>query len=309
MPQHPWIRSVIAALFGAACTLAIFTLMRKDPKPLVDGRDEQIPPAFTPLQERSATSPPPVTLPAKDTRLRDTFRLLEKNALAGSANAACRLSQDIRRCSTRSDILFVAEDLAKFPAPPNSGPSFSETLINQSDADNAFCSEVSPEQLKRGYLFQSIAANSGERKYARWLVFSPALSQQDYLESLDEWKNYRQRAERYVTEAMKIRDADDLLLLLLVYAPKNVQTLRPPYRIDDFQTFLALMEVAKQNHVAVPTELLESADLMGSNITPDERASVNRKLAELAQGWKLKKTSGLPYQQYGEYNSTSLCQN
>jgi hypothetical protein len=280
--------------------------MHKDQEAHAGNVEERAPPRFTPLEERSSYFPP-VELPGRNTRLKDALRILEKPALAGSANAACRLSQDIRRCATSSDALTVAEDLAKFPSPLHGGISLAETLADQSDADAAFCSGVSAEQLERGYLFQTIAANSGKKEYARWLVFSPALNQQDYLQDLDAWNDYRHRAESYVSQAMATREGEDLMLLLLVHAPKNVKTLRPPYRVDDFRTFLALMRTAKRNRVAVPTELLENAEGLESTLTPQEKLSIDERYGELSQGWTFKAPMGLPYQQYGKYNSASLC--
>lgn len=307
MPSTPRTWSVLAASCGAVFLIVVLALAHKDQRVLANVGDAPPMPPFAPLQDRLAPSPPPVPLPDRNTRLKDTLAILEKPALAGSANAACRLSQDIRRCATRSDVLSVAEDLAKFPAPPGGGIGLAATLVDQADADSAFCSEVGQHQLSQGYLFQTIAANSGKREYARWLVFSPALSQQDYLQELDKWENYRQRSEKYVAEAMKARDGQDLMLLLLVHAPKNIRLPRPPYRIDDFRTFLALMRVAEQNRVAVPIELHENAERLRSTLTPEETRSVDERHAVLSRGWRFEAPMGLPYQQYGKYNAASLC--
>lgn len=248
-----------------------------------------------------------ILLPPSNTPLTQVIGALEKSALSGSSKAACRISQDIRRCSNASASLDLAETLARVPVLPGRKETIAEELLNQSQQDAEFCANVSPEVLSKGYDFQRMAASSGNKAYERWLVTTPAIDQQDFLSNLDAWQDYRWRADKYVSEALANRSSEDFVLLLGVYAPRNVTSFRPPYRIADDQTFLALMKIAQRHRLQIPAEIANAADSMFKTKSRKEMDLVEGRAAELGDGWRFDEPPLLPYEVVGKAASEAFC--
>lgn len=248
-----------------------------------------------------------VLLPPSNTPLPQVVEALEKSALSGSAKAACRLSQDIQRCSNASASLDLAETLASVPVLPDKKESIAEELLNQSQRDAEFCGGVSSELLSKAYDFQRMAASSGNKAYERWLVTAPAIDQKDFLSNLDAWQDYRRRADKYVSETLVNRNSEDFVLLLGVYAPRNVTSFRPPFRIADDRTFLALMKVAQRNRLQVPAEIVVAADSMFKTASRKEMDLVEGRAVELGEGWRFDEPPPLLHEIVGKTASDAFC--
>ena len=300
---------IILMTLIAGAVSVLFLVSRRDTASNASrSSNDEVPEArYSPEGESYPSSLLRVDLPPKETPLRETLRQLKDSALKGDRAAACRLALDIKRCNSRSDILSVAEDLARFPSPPGVASSLPEQLIEQTDADNKFCTGVAAKELDSGYLYQTIAANSGDKNMIRWLIYSPAMRSDDYLEDLDLWQDYRRRAEKYTRLALSARNGEDLHLLLLMYAPKNVRIARPPYRVDDYETFLALMQVAKRHQMAVPMKLLEEAENIRSSLSREEMLRVDERTAELVSNWIFREAKTPAYYEYSEMSLASGC--
>lgn len=247
-----------------------------------------------------------IMLPARGTPLAGVLNQLDQAAKDGSSKAACRIAQDIARCRDMAASLDVAEMLSGVPALPGRKESISEQLLKQSE-DDGFCANVPAEVMQSGYEYQKAAAGSGNESMQRWLLTSPALDRQNFLAQLDDWKDYRQRADTYVKRALQRRNGDDLALLLAIYAPSNVTTIRPPYRVDDRPTFLALMNIAEQHELPVPTEIKMAAKRLHNSINPKEVDLIDGRTKELQGEWKVAFPPKLPHQLLAETGSDDFC--
>lgn len=247
-----------------------------------------------------------ITLPARGTPLAGVLGQLDQVAKDGSSKAACRIAQDIARCRDMATSLDVADMLSGVPTLPGRKESISEQLLKQSEGDG-FCANVPADVMQHGYEYQKAAAGSGDESMQRWLLAWPALDQQNFLSQLDDWKDYRQRADAYVKQALQRRNGDDLALLVAIYAPSNVTTMRPPYRVDDRQTFLALMNIANQHELPVPTEIKMAADRLHSSISRKEADLIDGRTRELQGEWKVGFPPKLPHQLLAETGSDDFC--
>lgn len=247
-----------------------------------------------------------ITLPVRGTPLAGVLNQLDQVAKNGSSKAACRIAQDIARCRDMAASLDVADMLSRVPPPPGHKESISEQLLKQSEG-NGFCADVPADVMQRGYEYQKAAAGSGNESMQRWLLTWPALDQQNFLAQLDDWKDYRQRADAYVKQALQRRNGDDLALLLAIYAPSNVTTIRPPYRVDDRRTFLALMNIANQHELPVPTEIKMAAERLHSSISRKEADLIDDTTKELQGEWKVGFPPKLPHQLLAETGSDDFC--
>lgn len=237
--------------------------------------------------ERRATST--TALPPPGTPAIQVVRSLEADALNGSAPAACRIAQELWRCVSVERDLEIASALAEVPALPvemGGGPSFSEVLLNQSENNAEHCSEVDGDVSGRAYMFQARAADRGGHHLSRWLVVAPMLRQEKFLDSIDDWADYKTRAEAYVSRAIKMRDSADLMTLLLIHTPDQVAIIRPVYRVDDEPTFLALEQIAKQAGIAVPSQIAGAAVNLRRQLSRSELSKVNTRFSELMGGWR-----------------------
>ena len=306
MPKSEWMKFAAAALLGA---LFAWLLLKRAPSSEVQASaPASTETRFSPQSAMPSAPDVRVELPPQGTPLRDSLRQLRKAAISGSPSAACRLVRDIKRCSDRADILSVAENLTKFPSPPGAGAQLPEALLRQTDENNAFCEGVSRADMDSAYLFQTIAANSGDQDFVRWLVYSPAISAEDFLENLDRWQDYRARAEQYVRKALLARNGEDFQLLVLIYTPKDVQIARPAFRVDDYRTFLALVAIAKANGVAMPAQALEKADAMRSTMSAEERLAADKRTSEIGVGWAFSEAQKSPvYRQFHDSGSALDC--
>ena len=312
MTRKSWLIILLAAGFIAALALALFLVKHFSTLPAGTAENvrqaigsEPSPPTAIPSFNSEIDRT--ILLPPRDTPLVQVLGQLEKKALTGSSKAACRISQDIRRCTNLSASLNVAETLASVPVLPGRNESMSEDLLRQSQQDAEFCAQVPAEVLSQGYEFQRMAASSGNKAYERWLVATPELDQQDFLSNLEAWQDYRRRADKYVSEALVNRSGEDFVLLLGVYAPKNVAGIRPPYRVADDRTFMALMKVARQHGLRTPAEIKDAADRMFEAASRKEMDLIESRAVELGDGWRFDTPPTLPYEEVVKAASDSFC--
>lgn len=183
-------------------------------------------------------------------------------ALSGSPQAACRVGQQLMRCANIAPTLDLADTLAVVPASAMAvgGRSLSESLLEQAASGADHCAGINAEATKQAFAFQRVAASAGELKHRRWLVTSPALRQDRFMDDLDAWTVYRGEAERYVEQALRERSADDLPILIAIFAPDSYRGARPPYRVNDPAAFAALVTAATRSGVDVPGDLRRLAD-------------------------------------------------
>lgn len=312
MTRKSWLILLLATGFIGVLALSLYLVKQFSASPA--GTAENIRQAIGSESSSPAAIPKfdseidrTLLLPPSNTPLVQVIGQLEKKALTGSSKAACRISQDIRRCANASAQLDLAETLSSVPVLPGRKESISEELLQQSQKDGDFCAQVPATMLSKGYEFQRIAANSGNKTYGRWLVAAPALDRQNFLSNLDEWQDYRKRAGNYVSEALANRSGEDFILLLGVYAPKNVTGIRPPYQIADDQTFLALMKVAQKQGLRVPTDINAAADRIFDTLSRKEMDLIDARAAELGGGWHFESLPALPYEEVVKAASDSFC--
>lgn len=308
-------RIVVVVAILSLCAAAFF-LMKRESHRVSSSTEEMKDEAREPAADVKRSNDRPegraphearTNLPPQGTPLAKVVDQLEARAMAGEPHAACRLSQDIKRCTNIELSLEMAEVFARLPKQPGREESFSEELLKQADGDAGFCSGVKPKTLASGYAFQSKAADSGDRDLERWLVLAPDLDQQDFLSDIDAWQDYRRRAARYVRRALDERDGSDFQLLLAVYATGDIRSPRPVYRVDDRATFLALLGVATKNKLAVPTTIQELADRVEKELTPEEKSRVAERAIELGNGWTFPARQKFVSERIVEYQGDSFC--
>lgn len=147
------------------------------------------------------------------------------------------------------------------------------------------CAGVSEDMLGEAFYYQSMAADRGGEAMRQQLVLRPALDRRNFLSDLEGWTDYRQRAAQYVDELLRRRNVNDMVLLLSIYAPDDVQMPRPPYMRKDDATFLALIEVAKRNSLALPAYIATAADNLISEPSAAATPGVAARVAEIGSGW------------------------
>lgn len=308
------VTSLLIALVVGVAVLAPFGFLKGIAPPLP--REKMRPGAAqtAPAQAGSQTSGSavastefPIALPPANTPLATVLSQLEAQAMAGSPKAACRIAQDIHRCTNAIKSLDVAEILSLAPKAPGQKETLADTLLRQSEASLAFCAKVDAETLDSGYRFQRLAARHGGAGYERWLVVMPALDQEDFLSHLDDWKDYLDRAKVYLDRSLAQRKGDDLALLATVYAPSNRMLIRPPYRVDDDVTFLALHELARRNRIVLPIPLEQMAVELKAGLSREESRQVDASVLQLDGGWQVKKPGRLPHEDIVEAGNAAFC--
>lgn len=202
-------------------------------------------------------------LPTSSAPAARTLRALAEDALAGSPTAACWVGQALSRCASVGASLEMAEALASVPTSPyeGDGKSLSESLLEQAERAAVDCTGIDDATTAQAFKFQRLAALNGDMKHLRWLVVAPALRQDRFVEDLEDWIDYRALAKEYVQRAMERRSAEDLPVLISIFAPESYRGLRPPYRVDDPATFAALVRAATANGIEVPRGLVPGGRL------------------------------------------------
>lgn len=251
---------------------------------------------------------PPSAVPSDDTPLRDVLSRMGTLAKTGNSHAACRIAQDIVHCNNASNSLDAADILANIPRLPGQKESLANQILRQSEGDLSFCSNVPASALSDAYQYQKTAANNGDRKFARWLVTMPALSQEEFLTRLDDWKDYRKRAKEYFDRSLAEHNGEDLSLLLMTYAPTKIRTLRPPYKVNDPMMFLALYQIARQRKLLIPAEVVDEAARMGRTLDSEETSQLNALVQRLSGGWEVKSPERPPFSDYTEVAAHSFCE-
>ena len=299
----------MAACFAVVCLMLLWLRLRPDVLPSDTVRASAGRPASSKdeLASLSIPRPNPVLLPAAGTPLSTVARTIEQAASSGEKNAACRLAQDIRRCNNIRSVLDAADVFATLPHPQGQEALFPRQLLQQAEDDAAFCADVSRKLLARGYEFQARAADSGSREFERWLVLAPDLDQQNFLADLKGWEDYKKRAQRYIKRALSDRDGDDFQLLLALHAPADFRSIRPPYRADDDATFLALIRVASEYGIQVPTQMSLSAQRLSRTLSLEEKKSVDRRASEISGAWKWPSRQKLVDERLAGYQRDAFC--
>ena len=236
---------------------------------------------------------------------------LRGKALRGSPQAACRVAQELWRCSTVSSDLEMASVLSDVPAAGVLGAkkSFSEILLDQSDANSERCRYISKDEVVEAYSFQKISADKGDSRYERWLVLSPMIQRGRFLDEIENWLDYKKRAERYVDTALKRRNFDDLQVLLAIYSPVDSGGVSPPFRISDNATFLALVKAAKENGLEMPVHVAQSAGILEGQVSREDALVYANRASEIAGKWeKGRKEGGVAHVLAGQ-DEVSFCQN
>lgn len=206
--------------------------------------------------ERGARAP----LPSAHVPVVQIYQEMSVRAKSGDSAAACRLSTDLMKCASRKLNLAAAQNITN--AMSSGGASADArtvdhmaAVLNQADNDLQMCDGVTGDMLASAYDLQSLAAQGNPEKYERWLAANPGLDRQNFLSQIDLWRDYRLVAKRYYSKLMITRDLSDIPLLLAVYAPDSVMGVRPPYREDDLDTFLALHNVAEDHGIKISSDI------------------------------------------------------
>ena len=295
-------------LFAAGIAIWLYGSLRVGPESdatlqtqMADSTEQQDPSAGL----RSSA----VLLPPADTPLVHVMQQLERAALAGSPQAACRIAIDAWRCSTIQVNENMAEILAGVQGLPVSagGKSISEALLDQAETDTALCAGVARENAS-AYRFQQIAADRGGQAYQRWLLLAPALRQDYFLEDIDGWSDYKRRSEHFIVRSLKEKNPEDFQLLLAVYAPSYVRGHRPPFQVDDPDTFLALAEVAENHRLPLAPEVQAAAAQMKKSMSSSEQGEFARRTAAISEGWSFPDGSASLAELFNEQWSASFCQ-
>ncbi len=210
------------------------------------------------------------SLPSAHIPVVQIYQELSVRAKSGDSAAACRLSADLMKCASRKLNLAAAQNITN--AMSSGGASADArtvdhmaAVLNQADNDLQMCDGVTGNMLASAYDLQSLAAQGDPGKYERWLAANPGLDRQNFLSQIDLWRDYRIVAKRYYSKLMRARDLSDIPLLLAVYAPDSVMGVRPPYREDDLNTFLALHKVAEDHGIKISSDIDLAAKLLLKN--------------------------------------------
>lgn len=290
---------LIAAL--AIGTLLILGTIRQGPSK-APGTNQPTKAAANGLTRERAIEVP---LPPPHTPLSQVTAQLQGKALSGSPNAACRLARDINRCARIEDSLELAENLAPAASASPQLAAISKELLEQTEGNAEGCDI--PSGRIDAYRFQQAAADAGIAKYQRWLVIAPSLDQQNFLDDLSSWQDYKARAKRYMEEALKRRSGSDLQLLLAVYAPEGARFFRPPYRIRDDVTFLALVAVARKNQIQVPLEIQQAVGQLEKELAPEEALVAKERERQLSDGWQFDSRPESMQEALVRFNEEDFC--
>lgn len=228
-------------------------------------------------------------LQAYEEPLINAFEDLKHQAMRGDTAASCRLATELQRCSNAKRALEVASIMTQSP---NSPGNMAEQMLKTNEALASLCDGVTPEMLSEAYRFQKMTAQRGGA-YVKWLIARPEIDQQDFLSNLDAWADYRQRADAFVRSALVEQSGNDLELLLSIYSPIGATVYRPPYRVEDRVTFLALFEVAQQRGVNLSASMLAAAQIVEQSLTSEERNLLTVKEKQLSTGFKSPLGDGL----------------
>lgn len=244
---------------------------------------------FAPGSEYSSAQP---GLPASQDPISASFPILKREALRGNVEASCRLAVGLQRCANSQRAL----EMASMVAPDQRGPdgrNAADQLLTLNEALARQCDGVTPDMYAEGYRFQVIAAEGGSRAQLKWLIARPVLDERYFLNNLPDWTDYKLRAAAFAKSAIAEQRAEDLQILLHMYAPPEVTALRPQFRVQDNVTFLALYEIAQQRGVSIPMSMSTAADSAKRQLTPKEQAELAAKRGQLDKGFSGRLGDGL----------------
>lgn len=169
----------------------------------------------------------PEPLPPTDTPLMAVFDELEERANRGDAHASCDLVSRLLRCrSWWTQKQYMPTMVSEYA---HDQETFSTDQIvdglahDQMSLDDLapVCSGVTPEQLNRAYDFQVLAAEYGPASYGVELALDPVLSIGNFVNELERWQDYRQRAPGYLEAGLRHGHAGAVLGLARMHAPNE----------------------------------------------------------------------------------------
>ena len=219
---------------------------------------------------------------AHEETLGSAFEDLKNQAIRGNSSASCRLALELQRCANGKRALEAASLMTQSS---NGTDYMAEQMLKTNEALAYFCDGVTSKMLNEAYRFQKMAAQNGERAHLKWLIARPEIDQQNFLNNLDAWADYRQSADAYVRSALIEQHGDDLELLLNIYAPVGAVVSRPPYRIEDNVTFLALLDVAQRRGLSFSPSMLTVAQGIKQSLTLEQQLALAKKSEQLNKGF------------------------
>lgn len=222
------------------------------------------------------------SLRSNEEPLTSAFEDLKHQAIRGNSAASCRLAVELQRCANGKRALEVASLMTQSSIDTS---NMADQMLKTNEALASLCDGVTPEMLTEAYGFQKMAAQSGGREHLKWLIVRPEIDQQNFLNNLDAWADYRQRADAYVRSALIEQRGDDLELLLNIYAPVGAVISRPPYRIEDNVTFLALLDVGQRRGLSFSPSMLTVAQSIKQSLTLENQVNLTKKSAQLNKGF------------------------
>ena len=172
-------------------------------------------------------------------------------------------------------------------------------ILDSTDADASRCAGISPELYSRIYRYQTIAAQGGNPAMQRWLMQRPALITTDFLSHLDEWADYKRRVGEYAPLAVHRKQLDDLMFLLTTYAPSLKYRPMGSAFLNDDATFLALVDVARQNGEKLNDRLLQSETIARKSLSDDERERYEALSSDLSGKWETDSSPEVPVASVG----------
>ena len=225
-----------------------------------------------------ATVLPPADIPAAD-----AIAQLKDAADHGSARAACRVAFELSRCRAAEQGLNAAQFLSE--AGSKNTQALVKRILDSTDADATRCIGIPPALYSQTYRYQTIAAQGGNPAMQRWLMQSPALVTTDFLSHMDEWADYKRRVGEYAPVALQRKQRDSLMFLLATYAPSLKYRPMGSVFLKDDATFLALMDAARQNDMALDDRLLQSEAIARKSLSADERLRYETLSSDLSGIW------------------------
>jgi len=234
----------------------------------------------------SAAVPSNEGLPPDDEPLAEAFSELSRLAKQGNRVASCSLAVELSRCMTAKKALEGAQQVLDSSGDPKINAAIAERFADAGEEYGALCAGVTPEMYAQAYRFQAMAADGGNRAQAQWLVTAPQLDEKDFLNHLDEWADYKRRADIFWQSVLAQQHRDDLTNLLNVYAPVGSAPVPQPYNVSDNVTFLALLEIARQRGQHLPHYMDAAEANARQALTPEGQSAVSKRIAQLDKGFR-----------------------
>lgn len=264
--------------------------------------------AAAPIPASGRRSEDPVALPPLDTPVPQLVATLAAHAERGSTRAACRLAIELKRCETVERVTELASFVTEVRGA--AGQDAARRMLDETETAAAACAGVTQAQRARAFRYQQIAFDGGGAALQRWFVESPALEFTDFVNHLDDWRAYRERALRYRDTALRRRDRRDLEQLVQIHAPPGQSVAPGKIRVRDDALYLALVDAARVNGVDLPSFSTAGADRVRRQLTADEQVRYRQLRATHARRWTGGAAPGKPRRVPGYFGQVGpeLCE-